>query len=362
MPSLGGGGAERVMALLATHLSRARFEPHVAVLVKTGPYVSALPGDVPLHELGSRRVRYAAPGLVRLARRLRPAAVLSNIAELNLMSILARPLLPRGTRVLVRETILVSAWLAAEAKHPRALNALYRRVYPRADAVICQCNAMARDLQEHFGVSREKTVRIYNPVDLEGVRKLSEAAPSPYAGSSGGPHLLASGRLTRMKGFDLLLEAMARVGREFPAADLTILGSGPLESELKSLAGRLGLAQRVRFPGFQLNPYPWVKHAGLFVVSSRYEGLPNAMLEALALGTPVVGTDCPGGVREILENCSLGRVAPGVDAGRLAETVIEALQSGLGSRAAAGLDAFMERFRLERILPEYENVLGGAVP
>ncbi|HUI41942.1 MAG TPA: glycosyltransferase [Terriglobia bacterium] len=359
LPSLGGGGAERVMVSIVTHLSRTRFVPHVAVLEKTGPYVDKLPRDVPLHELGSRRVRYALPGLVRLAWKLRPATVLSNIAELNIMLILARSLLPHGVRLLVRETILVSAWLAEEARLPRILGALYPRVYPRADGVICQCDAMMRDLEECFGVPRGKLVRIYNPVDFGFLRTMAEAGPSPYSGPRSGPHLLASGRLTFMKGFDLLLEAMSRVVREFPAADLTILGRGPLEGELKALAERLHLSDRVRFPGYQLNPYPWVKHADMFVLSSRYEGLPNVMLEALALGTPVVGTDCPGGVREILENCRLGRLAPGVDAHRLAETVIGALRADLRSQGAGGLDVFLDRFRLDRIVRQYEEALAG---
>jgi glycosyltransferase involved in cell wall biosynthesis len=359
LPSLGGGGAERVMVSLAARLNRERFEPHLAVLEKTGPLVSAVPRDVPLHELGSRRVRYALPGLVPLVRALKPAAVLSNIAELNLLLILARPLLPRGVRLLVRETILVSAWLGQDANHAGVLSLGYRLLYPRADAVICQCEAMARDLQERFRVPPEKIARIYNPVDFERLRALSEAASDPYVPFGAGPHLVASGRLTGMKGFDLLLEAMALIGSEFPDAELTILGTGPLEDELKVLSRTLDLQARVRFQGFQLNPYPWVKHADVFVLSSRYEGLPNAMLEALALGTPVVGTDCPGGVREILEGNPLGRVAEGVDSGRLAEAITEALRAGRPPHVEPPDEEFVERFRLDRIVDQYEKVLAG---
>ncbi|HEY6290937.1 MAG TPA: glycosyltransferase [Terriglobia bacterium] len=355
LPSLGGGGAERVVLTLARHLDRTRFEPHVAVLENKGAYVDSLPEDVSLHDLAARRVRYCLPALVRLIRRLRPAVILSNIGELNLVLLFCRPLLPRGVRLLVRETVVVSAWLAQEVKHPGIVGAMYPRLYPRADQIICQCDAMLRDLERNLGVPGEKMVRVYNPVDFERVRTLAESEADPYSGP--GPHLVGSGRFIPMKGFDLLLQAMAEVARARPSADLTILGQGALEGELKALAGTLGIERKVRFEGFQPNPYPWMKHADLFALSSRYEGLPNVMLEALALGTPVVGTDCPGGVREILETCPIGRVAPNEDPHALAGAIIAALDSGLKSRPAPGLAEFLDRFRVERIVRQYEEVL-----
>ena len=355
LPSLGGGGAERVMVTLASRLDRARFEAHVAVLQRTGPYITELPPDVSLHDLAARRLRYAVVALVRLVRKLRPAVVLSNIGEMNLLVLLCRPLLPRGVQLLVRETMVVSAWLAQEVKHPRIVGALYPRLYPKADRIVCQCDAMLRDLEVNFGMPPAKMVRIYNPVDVERVRTLADGGASPYFGP--GPHLLASGRLVRMKGFDLLLQAMAEVAQARPAADLTILGEGALEGELRTMAHTLGIEAKVRFAGFQTNPYPWMKHADLFVLSSRYEGLPNVMLEALALGTPVVGTDCPGGVREILEACSIGRLAPPEDAPALAGAVLVALDSGLKTHPPPDLPEFLDRFRVERVVGQYEELL-----
>ena len=343
------------MVTLASRLDRARFEPHVAVLQRTGPYVAELPPDVSLHDLGARRLRYAVFALVRLIRRLRPAVVLSNIGEMNLLVLLCRRLLRREVRVLVRETMVVSAWLAQEVKHPRIVGALYPRLYPKADRIVCQCDAMLRDLELRFRVPRARMVRIYNPVDVERVRTLADGGANPYAGP--GPHLVASGRLVRMKGFDLLLRAMAEAAQALPAADLTILGEGALEGELKALAANLGIGRQVRFEGFQTNPYPWMKHADLFVLSSRYEGLPNVMLEALALGTPVVGTDCPGGVREILETCPIGRLAPPENAPALAAAIVDAFHAGLKSRPAPDLTDFLDRFRVECIVTQYEGIL-----
>jgi glycosyltransferase involved in cell wall biosynthesis len=283
--------------------------------------------------------------------------VLSNISHLNLMLLATRTLWPRGVRLWVRETIVVSAWMAAEVKNPRVMGSLYRRLYPRATGVVCQCDAMLFDLESHFSVPRSKMVRIYNPVEIERIRSLAAAVASPYSGR--GPHIVASGRLVAMKGFDLLLQAMAEVAQVLPAADLTILGQGPDEASLRALATRLGLAAKVHLAGFQSNPYPWMKSADLLVLSSRYEGLPNVMLEALALGTPVVGMDCPGGVREVLESCPIGRVTPAGDVSRLAEGIVETLQSEV--HPAAKLEEFLDRFRVERIVRRYEDIFSGQV-
>jgi glycosyltransferase involved in cell wall biosynthesis len=354
LPSLGGGGTERVMVTLASRLDRARFSPHVAVLEKKGPYIDALPADVPLHDLAVKRVRNAVPSVIRLVWKLRPAVVLSNISHLNLMLLGSRPLLPREIRLWVRETIVVSAWMAAEVKNPKVIGGLYRRLYPRADGIVCQCDAMLNDLGQALGVSREKMVRIYNPVEVEHIRTLADGRASPYSGS--GPHLVACGRMIPMKGFDLLIEALAEVAKAVPAADLTILGQGPDETSLRAFAERLGLGEKVHFAGFQSNPYAWMKCADLFVLSSRYEGLPNVMLEALALGTPVVGMDCPGGVREILEACPIGRITPAGDVSALADAIVDALKSDPKSRPAEGLETFLDRFRVEHVVRQYEKV------
>ena len=353
LPSLGGGGAERVMVTLASRLDRSRFAPHMAVLEKKGPHADSLPPDVPVHDLGAKRVRYAVPSLIRLVWKLRPAVVLSNISHLNLMLLASKPLWPVGSRLWVRETMVVSAWIKAEVASPRLIRALYRWLYPRADGIVCQCEAMLNDLERHFGVPRRKMVRIYNPVEIEHIRSLAAVA-SPYTGP--GPHLVGCGRLVPMKGFDRLLQAMAEVARTIPAADIAILGQGLEEANLRALADRLGLASKVHFLGYRSDPYSWMKWADLFVLSSRSDGLPNVMLESLALGTPVVGMDCPGGVREILETCPIGRVTPEGDVSCLAREIVEALQANAKPRPGEGLEAFLDPFRVERVIRQYEEV------
>ncbi len=355
-PSLDGGGAERVMVILLRHLDRARFEPHLALLQRAGPYLSEVPQDVPIHELKVSRTRYAIPALIQIVWKLRPSAVLSTLREMNLSIILAKLFLPRDTRLLIRETILVSARLSQDSSNPRLWQWLYHHVYVRADKIICLADYMLSDLAENFGVPRQKMTRIYNPVDVDRIRELADAGENPYSGI--GPHIVAAGKLSKQKGVDVLLNALAEVRKAIPLAELTILGQGPLESDLKAQRERLGLTEAARFVGFQSNPYPYFKHADVFVLSSRYEGLPNVVLEALALGTPVVATDCPGGVREILAGSRMGWLVPVSNAQLLAERIISVCNFGRDvSLRAEALEGILDKFRVERVIREYEDLL-----
>jgi glycosyltransferase involved in cell wall biosynthesis len=352
LPNLEGGGLERVAVTLLEHLSRSCFEPHLALLAAVGPFLKEVPKDVRIHDLGVARVRYCIPGMIRLVWRLRPDVVLSAARELNVATGFVRPWLPRRLVLLVQEQTSVTEELAEKGSHLEAWKWLYRS-YLRADKIICVADYILNDLADHFGLPRNKLLRIYNPVAVEAIRQRAEAA-NPYTGS--GPHVLAAGRLSKVKGFDLLLEAMALVRKRVPGAQLTILGEGPLDSELKAQRGRLGLTDAVCFAGFQSNPYPYFKHADLFVLSSRYEGMPLVLLEALALGTFVVATDCPGGVREVLARSAVGELVPTRDAQLLAEAIIKGCERPRKDPGAEAREAVLDEFRIERVMAIYEGL------
>jgi glycosyltransferase involved in cell wall biosynthesis len=232
---------------------------------------------------------------------------------------------------------------------------MYRWLYPKADQIICLCDAAINDMVEHLGIGRDKLVRIYNPVDVEMVRRLAEAVESPY--SSPGPHVMAMGRLQREKAYDVLLQAFSSVLKAFPQAQLTILGEGPLEAQLKKQAVDLGVDRAVAFPGFQKNPWPYVKHADLFVLASRFEGLPNALLEVLALGVPVVATDCPGGVREIQKSVREIILVPPEDHVALAGGIVAALSKPIGERPSSRRVAEgLKDFDLQHAVREYSQL------
>lgn len=358
MPSFaaGVGGAERVITILLRHLDHSRFECHLALVGEGRAFLEEVPREVTVHHLRISRMRYCAPAIVKLSRQVKPDTILSTVIFLNAMLMLTRPFLSGRPRILLREASLPSAFLSQVARNPRILKWMYRRLYPKAEQIICLTDAAINDMVEHLGISRDKLVRIYNPVDVEMVRRLAEDAESPYRGS--GPHVIAMGRLQREKAYDVLLRAFSSVLKRLPQAQLTILGEGPLEAQLKKQAVELDIDHAVAFSGFQKNPWPYVKHADLFVLSSRFEGLPNALLEALALGVPVVATDCPGGVREIQKSAREIVLVPPEEDVALGAAIVAALSKPKSERPSSRQVAESLRdFDLQKVVREYSQLL-----
>jgi glycosyltransferase involved in cell wall biosynthesis len=361
--SLGLGGAERVFLTLLRHLDRKLFEPHLILLHSDGELVPEIPEDVVLHTLDAPRRPWTLSALIvltvrfiRVVRGIHPQTILA-CGGMNIASIVARPLLPRGTKLVIREISVLSARLRNETQHPWFWTRFYGQVYRRADAVVCQSETMAGEIVESLGVPRPRVVRIYNPLDLERLEYLSERGGNPYQGA--GPELVAAGRLSREKGFDLLLAAMPRVIERLPRARLAILGEGPLKDKLIEQARTLGLADIVSFRGFQQNPWPYLRHADLVVVPSRREAFANVLLEALALGTPVVAADCPGAIRELYGGHSSVRLVPPEDPVALAEAIVEHSKAA-PTWARAGEDP-LAKFAVRKIVDQYSAVLAGCV-
>jgi len=315
------GGAEQVMALVASGLSQEKHEIHLGLVMASDAGMAALPSWVSVHALGATRARGGAIPLLKLVWRLRPAVILSGAPEISFLVLLLRQFFPRKTAVLVRQNGTVSTALAMGGV-PRYTRLLYRILYPRADRIICQSRSMAADLAHELKIGVEKLVVLPNPVKIEGIRA-AQNGKSLWEGP--GPHLLAMGRLSQEKGFDLLIRAMAAVREQSPAADLTIAGAGRDEAELKRLCRDLGLENVVHFPGRVDRPCVYFPGCTLFVLSSRYEGMPNALLEAAAAGLPIVATPASGGVVDLLRGRPGTWLAREASAKGLADTLIAAL-------------------------------------
>jgi glycosyltransferase involved in cell wall biosynthesis len=321
----GGGGAERVIITLLRHLDHTRFECHLGLVLAGNAFLDQAPAEVVVHHMRVSRMRYCLPSIVRLAWKIRPQTILSTVSYLNMMSILARPCWPRNVRLLIREATTPSAFIAKDTEHPRRWEFVYRRLYRHADKIICLSDSMKRDLAEHFLVPPGKMVRIYNPVDVEMIKRSAHATANPYG--TPGPNLVAAGRLRKEKGFDLLVDAMQAVVQKIPGAHLTILGEGPDATPLKQQAHRLGLDEKIDFRGFVQNPWVYVGNADLFVLPSRAEGLPNALLEALALGTPVVASDCVDAMRELQSLDQRIVLFPTENPAAMADAIVSALRT-----------------------------------
>jgi len=349
IPSLEGGGAERVFVTLLRHVDRARIAPHLALVERKGVHLTAVPADVPVHDLGGRSP-LAFVRLARLVRRLRPATVFSSLTFYSTVILLCRPLFPQGVRFVTRENCLPTVHLA-RMPFGALRRALYAPAHRRADRVICQTPEMAADVVR-AGVPADRTVVIPNPLDTAAVA-VRAAAGNPFP--TAGRHLVAAGRLVPVKGFDLLLDAFARVVKTHPEARLHLLGEGPERAALEAQAARLGIGPQVAFEGFRENPYPYLRHAEVVVLSSRYEGFPNVVLEALALGTPVVAFDCPGG-SAVVDGVN-GWTVPAGDVGALADRIAAALAGPLPPRDRVA--ASVSEHRVDEVIGAFQRVLVG---
>jgi len=212
---------------------------------------------------------------------------------------------------------------------------------------------MAEDLARELGVPENRLAVLPNPVDVEKIRTSSGLNSAPQTGP--GPHLLAMGRLAPEKGFDLLLRALASVRTQFPHASLLIAGAGPQEAALKAECHALELDSAVRFAGRIDRPWTLFPAATLFVLSSRHEGLPNALLEAAAAGLPIVALPASGGVVDLLRDQPGVWLASALSEDALAASVLAALRVlRPGERFA---HSFVEAFCLDRAIQAYERLI-----
>ncbi|MEO7392398.1 MAG: glycosyltransferase [Ramlibacter sp.] len=351
IPTLTGGGAERVIVTLLTHLDRSRFRAILGVVDTRGEvFRQDIPADVEFIDLEATRVRYALPRILRLIWSRQPDVVFSTLSHLNLALSIIRPLFPRHLRSIARESCVISKTLET-SRFPRLWNWLYRKFYARHDLLVCQSRDMQDDLTQTFGIAASKSVLIHNPVAVKAIRAKAGAPVSHPAFDTGSAVLVAAGRLEPQKGFDLLVEAIALL--DDAGIQLIILGEGRGEDGLRALARQKSVSERVHFAGFQANPYAWFARADAFVLSSRYEGFPNVVLEALACGTPVIATPAPGGINELLAGREGCVVAREISAPALAAAIGEWLG---GARKKVAADA-VEPYAVERIVRQYEDIL-----
>lgn len=295
LPSFAGGGAERVTLTLMGALDPARFRRRLVVLDGGGPLAGAVPAGVEVIALGQPRLRRALPLLVRTLRRLAPDVTFSSLGYVNLALAAARPLF--GGRLVLREANMPSLNLP-RMPWPRLMPWAYRLLYPRADRVLATSRRMAGELTA-LGIPADRLSVLPNPVDVGRLRAL---AATPRRAPGAGLRLVAAGRLVEQKGFDRLIPLLALL----PGTHLTILGDGPMRGQLQAAAERHGV--ELALPGFAADAPAWFAGADAVVMPSRWEGMPNVALEALACGTPVVATPESGGIAEVADAAPPGAV------------------------------------------------------
>ena len=338
IPHLGGGGAERVIELLACGLNKERFEVHLCVVCRTRENVISLPAHIHTHYLGARRVRASWWRVLRLVLQVKPQLVLSGMAHLNFLVLLLRVFYPRGAKALVRQNG------ALPASRFSLISMGYFLIYPWADGIIAQSEAMADEISERLRIDAVKVRTLNNPIVFPVERSLNRSCGDKF-------QLLAVGRLVPEKGFDLLLRACAKLRPKYPALRVTIAGEGNERVPLEQMIESLGLHCYAKLTGYVEVPFE-AMNSDLFVLSSRSEGMPNALLEAAAYGLPIVGTPCSKSVTSLLTG------KPGV---WLAEDVsVEALEAAFDAAVTAFQPGtrfaheFIAPFECQRAITAYE--------
>jgi glycosyltransferase involved in cell wall biosynthesis len=361
LPGLYDGGAERVMLNLAAGLVEYGFDVDLVLAQAEGPFLRNVPASVRIVELNSRhlsaqRTLFSLPSLVRYLRSERPDAMLSSLNYANIIALWAKRLAGVPLRLSISEHNTFSREREQFTGQYRwLLHGLMRQFYPRADTIIAVSEGVADDLASVLGIPHEHIKVIYNPVITPELQTKKEARlEHPWFGKNQPPVVLAAGRLTKQKGFDVLIRAFAEV-RSQRVARLLILGEGEDRSALIGLLRELDLEQDVGLPGFVSNPYSYMANASLFVLSSRWEGLPTVLVEAIYCGAPIISTDCPSGPREILKNGEYGQLVPVDDIGCLAQ----AINTVLDGKTLPIPQKSWQAFTLDTVLGQYVKTLLG---
>lgn len=355
LPSLRGGGAERIMVYLANGFAERGFQVDLVLVNAEGPYLPLVSDKVRVVDFKCSRVLSSLPNLIDYLKVEKPNAILSTLDHANVIAILACTLSRSSQKIVFRVANYISISTSNNTDiRTRLITLLIRHIYPRADYVIAVSQDLAEDLVRSYKLPSKKVKAIYNPaVTPELLNKTTKPLNHPWFAPKEAPVILGVGRLTAQKDFATLIRAFAHLSQQHPAR-LMILGEGEERVLLESLVSELNLDDKVSLPGFVDNPFMYMKNASVFVLSSRWEGMPNALLQAMACRTPVVSTDCPSGPREILEDGKWGKLVRVGDVQALSEAIVASLNK---ETRCPSLEDLESRFGLDTIVEQYLSVL-----
>lgn len=352
-PSMAGGGAERGAVKLAEGLVRRGFDVDLVLASAEGPRLGEIPAEVRVVDLEARRVLGSLPRLVRYLRHEKPRGLASVLDHANVVALWARKLGRYSGRVVVIEqNTLSEAARNGKSRRDRMMPRLVRRFYPWADYVVSVSEGVSEDLARFVCLPTEKQRVISNPIVAPEIGELARA-PVDHAWFDGDePVFVAAGRLRPQKDFPTLLRAFSLVRAKRPVR-LLVLGEGPERERLEALTRELELTSDVSFPGATTNPYAYMARSTAFILSSRWEGLPTVLIEAMSCGARVIATDCPSGPREILADGRYGSLVPVGDVDALAAAMDDALD---GKLAPPPVESW-RRYAIDAVVDEYVPLL-----
>jgi glycosyltransferase involved in cell wall biosynthesis len=358
IPSLAGGGAEKVITILLKHLNRDKFSLKLMLFNKIGEHLKAVPNDVEIIDL-NKRTRWDFFKLIFKLRAIvkeeKPDILFSTLVYANIVTVLSGLFLQKRPRIVIREANNYKMYFPyIRLKILKTI--LMQFTYKKASKIIVISKGLKNGLSEKFKIQEQQIEVIYNPIDIGEITRLrGEIIAHPFI-ENNIPTVISIGRLSRQKNFELLLNAFALVIKEIPTC-LIIVGQGELKDKLQFLSKTMGIDKYVYFAGFQRNPFAWLAKADLFVLSSRWEGFGNVIIEAMACGVPVISSDCPSGPNEIIESEKNGMLVPVNNADLLAKSMIRLLTNREEKkRICQNAYESIKKFDVANITSKYEKV------
>ena len=359
LPNLAGGGVERMKIILTNAFVKRGYDVTFVLNKAEGELIAQLPPSVKVVSLNADRTLTALPKLVAYLRREQPDILLSSMGHNNINALWAKRLAGVKTAVVISQhNSLSTESIAMGNWQHRVLPLMYRAFCRFADGVIAVSKGVADDMASATGYPRDQIAVLYNPILFPGFeQKVAEPVSHPWFEDQVGPVFVGIGRLVAQKDFETLIRAFALVD---PArrARLLILGEGPLRVPLQQLAASLHVSDRVDLIGFMANPLPYLRESTAMVMSSRYEGFGNVLVEAMACGTPVISTNCPYGPSEILADGKFGPLVPVGDPAALAQAMTRILDESVPSHV---LRQRASEFNIDKVADEYIDLCNHAV-
>lgn len=341
LPDLTVGGAERVALSIANGLADRGFPIELLLSRYRGALIDDVNEAVSVIEFGPKRtagigVAANVPAMISYCHQRRPRAVLPHLEHPTLVWLTATSLANVETSVIPTQHSTFGE-SPDETLKDRFVRRMLPRLYPRADRVIAVSQGVAQALVEQTPLAAEEISVLYNPVDVAKIRGLV-AAGTPHAwGRSPDIELVAFlGRLAEQKDLETWLRAFRAASETRGSLRGIVIGTGPARDSLLERAEALGISDAIEMPGYVENPFPTVAAADAFMLTSRYEGLPTVLIEALACETPIVATDCPHGPREILAGGRYGALAPVGDVTAVATALEDTMENPPDGTALRG--------------------------
>lgn len=325
---LHGGGAERVIVTLLNEMLAQGLTAELIVSKKEGSYLSELNSAISITEIGSRSLIYNIYSLYKHVKENSTSHLVSTMRGPSIVALIVKIILGKKIKTVIREANTPSQEHAKSGLKHNLLNRMTSFLYGFADSIICVSKGVEVDFKSFYKkIDPAKISTIYNPVINDVFfEKADSDLPTPLPWPSTSCYFIAVGRFVEQKDYPTLLHAFNIISKTHNA-NLLILGDGPLRNQFVDNVKTLGLEARIFCPGFIDNPFPYMKAAYCYVLSSRWEGLPNALVQAVSLGLKTISTDCPSGPREILEDGKLGILIPIQDIENFAEAMRQVLEN-----------------------------------